>query len=407
MNTLRTARTFRRLKSPYLKGWLVDGKNRVSDGYTFQHMLVVGPTGSGKTSCLVIPELLRAKGRSSYFVFDPSGEIQQATQNHLCRKGYHIQTVAFGEHGSHGYNPLAYVHDPKTARELAQIMIGSDQKGDPFWQQSGANILKLFFLAVSKRPADQNLGMVVALLRSLSSDRELVDEYMARTLDESSFDGYKALAGQEAKLLSHMVSTATTFLDAAADSDIMEAMLCEPAVDFEALRRRPGVVFVRVPEHDIATYRFLMAPLYVHFFRTMIESRGLPVRAFLDEFANTGHIVGFETLITTLRKRKVGLCLILQSLHQLSHIYGPDVAKIIRTNTQTKVYFSGLDTETCQMIEREAGTRADEHGREIPIIKAAAFQKMRGKALVMLQDRLPIVSKLRPFYRSRIKRRVG
>lgn len=74
----------RRILSPG-HGWLVLGRRqRLSLKDPFTNLELVAPTGSGKTTRYVIPNLLLAE--ESVVVTDPSGEIFRATAGHLTER---------------------------------------------------------------------------------------------------------------------------------------------------------------------------------------------------------------------------------------------------------------------------------------------------------------------------------
>jgi type IV secretory pathway TraG/TraD family ATPase VirD4 len=64
---------------------------RLSSDESFKNLVLVAPTGSGKTTRYVIPNLLQLQG--SAVVTDPSGEIYRATSGHLARQGYSVQVL--------------------------------------------------------------------------------------------------------------------------------------------------------------------------------------------------------------------------------------------------------------------------------------------------------------------------
>ena len=83
---------------------------------TFPHALIVAPTGRGKTSGFVIPNLLTWEG--SAVVLDVKGENFEATARHRHKQGDKIFRFAptdFADRRTHRYNPLLRISELKDA----------------------------------------------------------------------------------------------------------------------------------------------------------------------------------------------------------------------------------------------------------------------------------------------------
>lgn len=75
----------------------------------------------------------------------------------------------------------------------------------------------------------------------------------------------------------------------------------------------------------------------------------------LDEFANVGTIPNFVNIISTIRKRRVGIMLVLQSKFQLYDLYGRDKAEVIMDNLGTRLYYSGQNLKVTDELSRSLG----------------------------------------------------
>lgn len=79
------------------------------------HELIIGATGSGKTTSLVEPRLRvlsTKKNRASLFLTDPKGELLRRHGDHLRRQGYRVQLLNFKDVShSDTWNPLLEVYD--------------------------------------------------------------------------------------------------------------------------------------------------------------------------------------------------------------------------------------------------------------------------------------------------------
>ena len=80
--------------------------------------LVVGASGTGKTSRFVVPNLLQAS--TSYVVTDPGGRVKAATEDRLRANGYEIRTLDLVNPAAHGdsFNPFAHIDAGNAEVEL-------------------------------------------------------------------------------------------------------------------------------------------------------------------------------------------------------------------------------------------------------------------------------------------------
>lgn len=121
-----------------------------------------------------------------------------------------------------------------------------------------------------------------------------------------------------------------------------------------------------------------------------------PVYFLLDEFGNLGYVHNFASVITTLRKRRCSISLILQDLSQLRAIYGPDEARTIFSGgCANKLFYGGLDLETAEYVERALGKRTEydtvfggisDRARTVavPLMTADQVRRMRWGEAVLL-----------------------
>ena len=103
------------------------------------HILVLGGSGSGKTSCLAVPSLL--SWRSVVFAVDIKGELYEKTH----WKRFRIKQFNPLDKKSYGYNPY-YLLDKSdnlvsSARQIVLALISqSPDVREPFWAQAAQNL---------------------------------------------------------------------------------------------------------------------------------------------------------------------------------------------------------------------------------------------------------------------------
>ena len=101
----------------------------------YEHVLVVGPPGSGKSSGLILPNILAERGTRSLVIVDPKSELLALSRGAVSRHS-EVWVVNFLDpEGSHGYNPLAMVDSYLSAEAFAECWITNTGRSskEPFW----------------------------------------------------------------------------------------------------------------------------------------------------------------------------------------------------------------------------------------------------------------------------------
>jgi len=277
-------------------------------------------------------------------------------------RGYNIHVLQPANLAqSHRFNPLSRFKTPQQLRQLATTLATQSGGNDPFWTNTAINILYIGLVALSRcqNPAFKTLGNLRWLLNHFGVDGQTINPFMADHLDEVTFAEYKAFVAQDSKVLSSILSSARAALDLWSDPDIIQ-LTGSDNIDIQRFRHQKSITYLIVPEHQISYFSLILNLFYTACFESCLADVDqpdlLPVFFFLDEFGNLGKIPRFASIATTLRKRNCCLCVILQELSQLETLYGRDGAKSIFSGGMgNKLFFSGLDLDTCQYLERVLG----------------------------------------------------
>lgn len=248
---------------------------------------------------------------------------------------------------------------------------------------------------------------------------------MARYLEHGNpqvFSEYLAFCAQDQRVLASILSTARAAVDLWSDADIYR-LTARNTLDLSRLRQRPTAIYVIVPEHQIRYFGLLVNLFYSACFAECLKSGSpgdLPVFFFLDEFGNLGYVNNFASIITTLRKRRCSISLILQELSQLEAIYGKDEARTIFSGgCGNKLFLSGLDLDTTTYIERILGTDtvydtpfggSDDRARTVavPLMSADRIRMLKSTEAIFISGReRPAKLQVPPYFQHPLLKRLA
>lgn len=198
------------LLSRFNYGFCLTGTKSLTRKSSYQNTIVIGGTGTGKSSVVLIPSLYKMKG--SFIIHDPSGELYYKTVGYLKSKGYRIKVLNFtNPNKSSGYNPLQRIKTTSDIQKVASMLVntsmGNNSK-DPFWQIQAINLLSMLITIVKTQDTEyQNLYNVRQLLNRLGGNPQSIDALFSEFADEVLFDEYKSFLSYDEKVTSGIIAT--------------------------------------------------------------------------------------------------------------------------------------------------------------------------------------------------------
>ena len=369
------------------EGLMMSGRPKNPANARNKNVLVVGGSGSGKTSFFIKPNLMQM--HSSYVVTDPKGTVLIEVGKLLSRgtpkldkdgkpvrgkngkivyEPYKIKvfnTINFSK--SMHYNPFAYIHNEKDILKLVTVLIantkGEGKSGDDFWVKAEtllytALIGYIYYEAPSN---EQNFSTLVEMINAMEvrEDDEtfknavdlLFDALEQKDPDHFAlrqYKKYKLAAGKTAKSI--LISCGARL----APFDIKEVreITMYDELELDLVGDRKTALFFIISDTD-ATFNFLVSMAYTQLFNLLCERADdkfggrLPVhvRCLIDEAANIGQIPNLEKLMATIRSREISACLVLQAQSQLKALYKDNMDTIIG-NCDSSLFLGGKEETT-------------------------------------------------------------
>jgi type IV secretion system protein VirD4 len=338
-------------------GLVIDGINRLSKKDSRENLLIVAPTGQGKSSGFVIPNIISLDNSSSVVV-DPSGEVFDSTAAGMQEMGFNIK-VWSPVRKSHSFNLLQNVHSIKDAGMVGDsIMSRFANKNNPIWHKSGGTLLQSIFYFLHLMSFGQslhykNMDNVLRFLSLSYEDQELLVDYVENQDLSFLYSSFKN-ANKEAKGGIQLMAKegVELFLE-----PNVGGITQDHNFDFKELRNKNTIFYLIFPEMEIEYYSPLLQIFFGQLFHfANLNKDGNDIVTILEEAGNMGYIPNLPKATTTLRKYGVSISLVLQELKQLNAIYGNENAEVIKSGgCVTKLFLPGLGSPACKEISEMLG----------------------------------------------------
>jgi len=326
---------------------------------TAKHALVCGPTGSGKTTAVFIPNLIDRLQSSAIVTEATAGkeppDLYSKTAGYRWMAGkQRIYYFNPDDLRSDRINPIDMVTSYAKAQELAQLVIenttSKNNYGDDVWPKSEANLLTI--LIAHAAAEGKHLGYVRSLLRDgpdgllplMSNSRveQVREEY--RGFCNNSREGFKY--GVFAGLMQRLglwVNPRIVALTETTDFDLAE------------LQHQLFTFYLATPAQK--THLKPVAALIFNFILEQALERefAFPLFLSLDEFTNFGMIPGIAEKLSIIRHKAIGVMLGFQDYSQLVKVYGRDDAQQMFSQPGTKFFFRPRTLEVAEKISKMGG----------------------------------------------------
>lgn len=392
-------------------GFCLTGRRNLSVKNSYQNALVVGGTGTGKSSVVLIPSLYSMV--SSHIIHDPSGELHTKSSGYLKSRGYEVKVLNFANPTlSCGYNPLTRAKTSSDVQKVASLLVETALGGktkDPFWNTQAVSLLTILISVLKKQEAEyQNLYNVRHLLNQLGGDPEGVDALFSKYADDVLFSEYKSFISYDDKVVNGVIATCKAALQIFADDSVAQVTSSDN-LDFQEFRDKPVALFIQNSVADQKYYSVLTSLLFEQFFSYLLshfpKQNERDIFLLIDE-ASSLHLPTLPLAVANVRKHRAGIMLLVQDFAQLIHHYGKQDAESIKSNCFAKMYFTGASLETTKELEQILGKYEYKDVKEQkvirPLMTSDEIRTMKvSRALLICGNNSPIIARLKPYYESR------
>lgn len=348
-----------------------------------RHMVTIAGTRAGKSSTVLIPNLLRYPG--SVLVLDPKGEMALATAAQRQRMGQRVYVFdPFKVTGikTANYNPFAEIaatsrtHVSADVAQVADAMIVNNAS-DPHWTDSGKNLIRgltLHLMASSSVPPTMRV-----IRRTINSTTVELEKLFTAMAGSAAFDGIVANTGAAflGKLETgprELQSILSTVQEQTASFDDVAHVMETSDLKLTDLGGGGVTIYLVLPGMRMGThYRWLrlMVQLALGAMeRAPVPREKLPVWFVLEEFPTLGHMKVIETAAGLMAGYGVKLWAVLQDLTQIKTHYQRSWETFIG-NAGVLQAFGNSDATTCEHLSKMLGMTQVMERQEVRVTSSA------------------------------------
>lgn len=339
-------------------------KGNYKDG----HILIIGGSGSGKSSAVIIPTLL-STSKTGMFCIDIKGELWRKSR---YMDDENVLIIDFQDRGKHGWDALSVLNNKmrisdqnikECMEEIANSLIPVSAKdSSEFWKQSARSLLTGELIGLYKQKKIRNLSELINEILAEDTKKmveSLIDGAEPKAIERKFLSSFQNLADET---LSGVVQQEQEALKVFIDDDIRYA--------FETNRRQANPqmleegkeIFLSIREEKLEAYYNVVNLIISQVFASLIKrpEGSSPVLVVIDELARLcarGAIPYLHNgILLTGRSRNITLMLVTQSYEALECAYSKADIQNMVSNCAYIVCLDIRSQDTAKSICSMAGT---------------------------------------------------
>jgi len=351
-------------------------------------LITVGGAGSGKTQCLVIPNLLTWAG--SAIVLDVKPELWDKTAGYREKAIGPVYKLDFTSDATQKFNPFEYISDDPNqvfgdSLFFANLIIPPSVNGggnQQFWEDSARNIIQACLIAMvterseakrvsgAVKPPTLKMTELVRMIVNTDDLDDAVEVLMSSDIELCRLLGQSInsqLIGPAKNSGSNVLSSVLAQLWTQVQPLVnprIEKMTERCNWTPDGLRQRNATLYISLAPGQVAEYAPLLRLIlgvhlreYLALSETEAKQRP-PMLLMFDEMPQLGYMQAIEQAVETGRSKGIKLWGFLQRLGQLAEQYKD--ARGFLGNCKAQIYLSpSTEDGTAQMVSEALGTKQD------------------------------------------------
>ena len=361
-----------------------------------RHTAVFGASGTMKSRAVVRNALFSAIRRGeSVLISDPKSEMYNETSELFRKNGYEVKVLNLVDPlHSDSWNCMSDLGDDTLmAQMLTNVIIGntSSGKGDHFWDNGEANLLKGLVLCVQLDPTiqqkDKNLTKVYEILTG-NNLMGTINGVLAKTEYHAAKASFSLFAQSSETVRQGIILGLGTRLQVLQDQAVKQ-LVSRSDIDLTAPGKRKCAYYIILSDQETSMAfisSLFFSFLFIKLTRFADNSPGgkclVPVNMILDEFNNIGRIGGapdgsdFCRSLSVIRSRDIRVMIAVQSLGQLQNRYPNNLWAEIVGNCDIQLMLGCTDDVTAEYISERSGEMSIQVDSTMTVKKTVALAQV-------------------------------
>ena len=363
--------------SPQRAKGIILGKNErgsviclPEDTWLNKHVAIFGASGTRKSRGIIRPALFQSIRRGeSVVVADPKSEMYADTVELFRKHGYTIRVYnLLRPELSDSWNCMFDLGgDTLMAQVLTDVIISNtkgDEKGDHFWDNGEANLLKSLILYVdldtSRKPEERNLPAVYQMLTQ-NSEKQLTMLFDRLPIDHPAKAPYSLFSQASDTVRAGIVLGLGTRLQVL-QSEAVRSITRKSDIDLAEPGKSKCAYYIILDDQNSSLvflsslfFAFLFIKLVRYADSTPEQRCKVPVNIILDEMNNIGTIPDFGRRLSTVRSRALQIIMACQSLPQLQNRYPNNLWAELIGNADTHLMLGCTDDVSAEFFSSRSG----------------------------------------------------
>ena len=339
-------------------------------------------------------------------------------------------------------------------KDIASAIVPSDGEAkDKSWTDGARDYFNAVLIAMLEDSENEALGMTkerynfynaYKIAMNKDDDFEVVKQYFNGRSPLSKTKQLSANIVQTKAQVTRdgFMSQLATALAMFSDGGICY-LTAKNEINFSEIDEKPTAFFIKIPDESATRYKLAsvcIAQSYKEFVSKARANESItedkmahlkrPLFYLMDEFANLPKVEDIEHAITVARSRWIFYNMAIQSYNQLDHVYGEQVAKIVRGQCKVTLFYGTPDINTREEFSKELGKQTIEVGskseskgegkdkskssststqlQEVPLIQPSDLSKIPlGEVVVNVFQQYPVKSVITPYFKCTDVYKIG